>query len=236
MACEGFWSSHCGSEAVSEARLEAQRGVTRVCGCQKAVSERHKNRGPSKVRWHARASEAVSAARKRSPRHGWRRSEGLQAFAGAKRQFRNVIKTEVRPACEDFWSSLCGSEAVSKARLEAQRGVTSVCGCQKAVSERHKNRGPSKVRWHARASEAVAAARKRSPRHGWRRSEGLQAFAGAKRQFRNVIKTEVRPRWDGMRGLLKQSLRLGSGLRGTAGGAARGYKRLRVPKGSFGTS
>ena len=55
------------------------------------------NRGPSKVRWHARASEAVSAARKRSPRHGWRRSEGLQGFAGAKRQFRNVIKTEVRP-------------------------------------------------------------------------------------------------------------------------------------------
>ena len=49
------------------------------------------------MRWHARASEAVTAARKRSPRHGWRRSEGLQAFAGAKRQFRNVIKTEVRP-------------------------------------------------------------------------------------------------------------------------------------------
>ena len=49
------------------------------------------------MRWHARASEAVSAAWKRSPRHGWRRSEGLQAFAGAKRQFRNVIKTEVRP-------------------------------------------------------------------------------------------------------------------------------------------
>ena len=109
MACEGFWSSLCGSEAVSEARLEVQRGVTSVCGCH------------------------------------------------AKRQFRNVIKTEVRPACEDFWSSLCGSEAVSEARLEAQRG-----------------------------------------------------FAGAKRQFRNVIKikTKVRPRWDGMRGLL---MRLWSG-------------------------
>ena len=97
------------TEAVGEAVLEAQRKVPRVprfegvrrvpkdCECQKAVSERHKNRGTSKVRWHARASEAVSAARKRSPRHGWRRNEGLQGFAGAKRQFRNAIKTEVRP-------------------------------------------------------------------------------------------------------------------------------------------
>ena len=54
---------------------------------------------------HARASEAVSAARKRSPRHGWRRSEGLQGFAGAKRQFRNVYKqrsVQGEMACEGF--------------------------------------------------------------------------------------------------------------------------------------
>ena len=86
----------------------------------------------------------------------------------------------------------CAGHVASKVTT-GQVDHRGTCGKQFCVKA-GRNRGPSKVRWRARAPEAVCAARKRSPRHGSRRSEGLQGFAGAKRQFRNVIQTEVRPR------------------------------------------
>ena len=64
------------SEAVSGALLVALRSLTRVCRCQKPVSDGHRNsvRPRHQVRWQALRS--------------------LTGFEGAKKQFRTFIKTE----------------------------------------------------------------------------------------------------------------------------------------------
>ena len=117
------------SKAVSEAR-----------GCQKAVSDGHKNR-VHEVRWRETPSEVVSEAL-------------LEALRGVRSLWPKTVsdghKHRVRPRHEVRWRER-PSKAVSEALLEVLRGVIR---SQKAVSDGHKNR-VHEVRWRERPSKAV---------------------------------------------------------------------------------
>ena len=90
----------------------------------------------------------------------------------------------------------------------------SVWGCQTAVSEGHKNRSQC-----GQGATGDGLSRRERPSEAG--TEALQrGFGSSKQQFRKVIKTAVRPRRQGVRGLPKQALRRCSEVLEAFGGAA----------------
>ena len=199
MACEAFRSSFWGT---------ALRSLTRVCrcqtaqpyrvwGCQKAVSNIHKNRVRARhqVRWPERPSEAVSEAL----------LEALRSLTRVWKAVSDGHKNRVRPRHQVRWPER-PSEAVSEAQLEALRSLTRVWGCQKAVSDARKNRVLEALRtltrvWRCQKAISDGHKNRVRPRHQVRWQALRSLFEGAKKQFRTFIKTECGQgtRWDSRR-------------------------------------